>query len=173
MVVTNGDRYVNNIMTGTIILRKATATDLAVINTIIDAAIMTWDLPERVKRLSLLSYHYEQHDLETLDIVVAENTEHHIVGVAAWEPVGPTDALEGYSTMLLHGIYVAPEQQHKGIGTQLLRAAEQAALDKNYSALMVKAQASAAGFFLAQGMLSLEVVDVKRDYAHRYWKLLK
>jgi hypothetical protein len=54
----------------------------------------------------------------------------------------------------------------------LLHAAEQAAIEEEYSGLMVKAQASAAGFFLSQGMQPLEVVNEKRDYAYRYWKPL-
>jgi len=156
----------------TVTLCKATEADLTAINEIVDAAVMSWSLPERVKRLSLPTYRYRLHDLETLELVVAENNEHQVVGVAAWEPVGPKDAVEGYSTLLLHGIYVKPAQQHQGIGSQLLRAAEQAAIEKKYSGLMVKAQASAAGFFLSQGMQPLEVVNEKRDYAYRYWKLL-
>lgn len=172
MAVTNGGKCVNSMMNGTITLRKATESDLASINEIIDAAVMSWNLPERVKRLSLPTYRYKPHDLETLELIVAENSEHRIVGIAAWEPVGPVDAVEGYSALLLHGIYVNPEQQHQGIGSQLLRTVEQTAIEKEYSGLMVKAQASAAGFFLSRGMQPLEVVNEKRDYAYRYWKLL-
>jgi len=157
----------------TITLRKAGATDLVAINRLIDAAIMTWDLPERVKRLSRPSYHYKPHDLDILEIMAAENSEHRVVGVAAWEPAGSIDALEGYSALLLHGIYVDPDQQRHSIGTQLLRAAERAAIDKGFSGLLVKAQASAAGFFKANGMQPLEVENARRDYKHRYWKLLK
>ncbi|MCI0505080.1 MAG: GNAT family N-acetyltransferase [Gammaproteobacteria bacterium] len=159
--------------TTTITLREAGAADLVAVNRLIDAAIMTWDLPERVKRLSRPSYHYKSHDLETIKLVVEEDSAHHVVGIAAWEPVGSIDALEGYSAMLLHGLYVMPDHHHQGIGTQLLRAAEQAAIDKGFSGLLVKAQASAAGFFKANGMQPLEVGDTRRDYKHRYWKLLK
>jgi predicted N-acetyltransferase YhbS len=162
-----------NSNTTTITLREAGTADLVAVNRLIDAAIMTWDLPERVKRLSRPSYHYKPHDLKTIEVVVAENTEHHIVGVAAWEPVDPMDALEGYSALLLHGIYVKPDHHHQGIGTKLMRAAEQAAIGKDYSGLLVKAHAGAVGFFKAQGMQLLEVQDSRRHYAHRYWKLLK
>lgn len=168
----SGGRCVSNMTKDTITLRKATIADLAAINDIIDAAVMGWSLPERVKRLALPTYRYTPHDLETLELVIAENTERQVIGIAAWGPVGPVDAIEGYSALLLHGIYVKPDQQHQGIGTQLLDAAEQAAIEKECSGLMVKAQASAAGFFLSQGMQPLEVVNEKRDYAYRYWKLL-
>lgn len=157
-------------MTATITLRKARAADLVAINQLIDAAIMTWDLPERVKRLSLPSYHYKLHDLEMLELMVAENSEQRVVGVTAWEPADINDTPQGQRALLLHGIYVDPEHHHQGIGSQLLRAAEQAAVNQGYSGLLVKAQANAAGFFLAQGLRALKVENEKRDYAHRYWK---
>ncbi|KPJ92959.1 MAG: hypothetical protein AMJ55_08965 [Gammaproteobacteria bacterium SG8_15] len=157
-----------------IALRKANTTDLAAINEIIDAAIMTWDLPERVKRLSLPSYHYTQHDLETLELIVAEKgAQQKIVGVAAWEPANTKDVPQGQRALFLHGIYVAPEQFHQGIGNQLLQAAELTALDRGFAGLLVKAQADAAGFFLAQGMQPLGIENEKRDYPHRYWKLIE
>lgn len=161
-------------MTATeISLRQADTKDLAAINKIIDAAIMTWDLPERVKRLSLPSYHYKQHDLETLEIIVAEKGAQQIIGVAAWEPANTKDVPQGQRALFLHGIYVAPEQYRQGIGSQLLQAAELAALDRGYAGLLVKAQADAAGFFLAHGMQPLEIENEKRDYPHRYWKLIE
>ncbi len=157
-------------MTSAITLRHANAADLTAINEVIDAAIMTWDLPERVKRLSLPSYRYQPHDLDTLEIVVAENSAQHIVGVAAWEPANAKDAPQGQRALLLHGIYVTPQKYRQGIGRQLFNAAEQAALEKDYSGLLVKAQADATSFFLAQGMQPLEIENERRDYAHRYWK---
>ena len=156
-----------------IALRQADTKDLAAINEIIDAAIMTWDLPERVKRLSLPSYHYKQHDLETLEMIVAEKDGQHIVGVAAWEPANTKDVPQGQRALFLHGIYVAPEQYRQGIGSRLLQAAELTALGKGYAGLLVKAHADAAGFFLAHGMQPLEIENEKRDYPHRYWKLIE
>ena len=173
MAVTNGERRADNTMTTTITIREASIKDLAAINELIDAAIMTWDVPERVKRLSLPSYHYMRHDLETLKLVVAENSEQRIVGVAAWEQADTKDTPQGQRALLLHGIYVDPKHHRLGIGSQLLHAAEQAAVNQDYSGLLVKAQTNAAGFFLAQGMQTLKVENEKRDYAHRYWKSIK
>ena len=100
-------------------LRPATADDLAEINHVIDAAVMSWNLPERVKRLSLPSYHYSVTDLDHLAIRVAE-TGDEIAGVSATEPaeagVGPEDS----RTMLLHGLYVFPACSRQGIGITLL-----------------------------------------------------
>ena len=173
MVAMNGGRSVSTLMATAINIRKASTADLVDINPVIDAAIMTWDLPERVKRLSLPSYHYTEHDLQTIALMVAEANNKNIVGVAAWDRADSKDAPSGYNTLLLHGIYVEPAHHHQGIGQQLLQAAEQAAIEQGYNALLVKAQASAAGFFLAQGMRPLQVENASRDYAHRYWKPLK
>ena len=160
-------------LTHTVTLREASKADLVAINQVIDAAIMTWKLPERVKRLSLPSYHYKEHDLQHIKLIVAEDDKQNIIGVAAWEQADPNDAPANYSPLLLHGIYVYPEKHHQGIGKQLLHAAEQAAIKQNYDGLLVKAQASAAGFFVAQGMRPLSIENENRDYAHRYWKLIE
>ena len=154
-------------------LRKADKVDLATINLVIDEAIMTWNLPERVKRLTLPSYHYKEQDLQHIETMVAEDDKKNIIGVAAWEQANPQDAPAGYSALLLHGIYVNPERHHQGIGKQLLHAAEQAAIKLNYDGLLVKAQVDAAGFFVAQGMEPLSIENEKRDYAHRYWKFIE
>lgn len=160
-------------MADTLILRKAGIDDLDAVNNIIDAAVMTWDLPERVKRLSLSSYRYHEHDLQSFELQVAEDKQGNIIGVAAWEPADPKDLPQGVDGLLVHGIYVDPVRQHQGIGTQLLQAAEQAAAEKHLAGLLVKAQAGAIGFFVAQGMQPLQMQHSGRDYPHRYWKSVK
>ena len=112
-------------MTSTI--RPAVEADLDSINRVIKAAVMTWELPERVKRLSLPSYYYTALDLEHLDIIVAEDDQQHIIGVAAWEPADARDTPAGSSALLLHGLYVDPPRQRQGIGRRLFEAAETAA----------------------------------------------
>ncbi|RCX30768.1 GNAT family N-acetyltransferase [Thioalbus denitrificans] len=153
---------------GEITLRRASADDLAAINRVIEAAIMGWQLPERVKRLSLPAYRYAVHDLENL--VVGEAAERGIVAVAAWEPAGPVDAPAGMQALLLHGLYVLPPCQGSGLGSRLLVAAERRAREGGFDGLLVKAQAEAAGFFAARGMVRLAVENPRRDYARRYWK---
>ena len=66
--------------------------DLETVNALIERAIDSWNLPERVKRLSLPLYHYHEHDLEFLELVVADVEAGGIVGVAAWETADPGDA---------------------------------------------------------------------------------
>ena len=155
-------------------LRPATAADLDAVNGVIERAIMTcWKLPERVKRLTLPSYRYQAHDLAHLQLVLVETADAGVVGVAAWEETDPGEAPAGQRDLLLHGIYVDPQQQRRGIGARLLAAAEQAARNEGFDGLLVKAQSGAESFFLAEGMQALPVKDHARDYPHRFWKPIK
>jgi L-amino acid N-acyltransferase YncA len=157
-------------MSKQITIRQAGIEDLEEINRTIESAISSWDLAERVKRLSLPSYLYQTHDLDTIELVVAETENGNIKGIAGWEEADPADTPNQQSALLLHGIYVKPKFQHQGIGTQLLRAADITACNGTYSGLLVKAQASATGFFKTNGMEPLAVKNKSRDYEHRFWK---
>jgi L-amino acid N-acyltransferase YncA len=151
-------------------LRPAMPADLAAINAVVERAVMTWNLPERVKRLTLPSYRYQPHDLDHLHVVVAEAADRALLGVAAWEPASPRDLPAGQTGLLLHGLYVDPNRQRGGVGSQLLDAAMSAAREQGFDGLLVKAQPDAADFFLARGMQRLPVINPDRDYPHRFWK---
>ena len=150
-------------------LRPVSSLDLGSVNRIIESAIETWEVPARVKRLSVPLYRYSEHDLDFLDLVVAEAEDIGIVGVAAWEQADPGDTPAGYSALLLHGIYVAPDQQRKGVGTRLFEAAEKAASSRGFTGVLVKAQPGAEDFFLTLGLQRVPVEDHRRDYPHRFW----
>lgn len=146
-----------------------TPQDLPAINAVIEAAVMGWQLPERVKRLSLPSYRYDAADLQHLQIQVLRDDAQCIVAVAAWEAADPRDTPAQQAGLLLHGVYVHPAFQRQGLGKVLLQAAQQAALAGGYAGLLVKAQADAESFFAACGLLKLPVEDASRHYANRYW----
>lgn len=154
----------------TIKIRPAIQADLDNVNRVIEIAVMGWNLPERVKRLSLPSYHYTLLDFEHFEFQVAEDEQQKIVAVAAWEPAESKDIPEEQTALLLHGIYVDPAYQHKGIGHQLFQCAEQAARQQQYDGLVVKAQEDANGFFIYEGMSQLPIEDSSRQYANRFWK---
>jgi GNAT superfamily N-acetyltransferase len=152
-----------------ILIRPATLEELDGVNRVIEYAVMSWKLPERVKRLSLPSYRYDAMDFKALQIVVAVDHE-TIVGVAAWETADPKETPADASALLLHGIYVDPRHHRRSIGTRLFKAAESAVRSLNADGLLVKAQESADGFFLSQGMHRLQPEDPARHYANRFWK---
>ncbi len=151
-------------------IRSANQADLVAINQVIHAAVMGWKLPERVKQLSVTSHYYNEIDLKYLDIIVAEEND-TILAVAALENE-INISLPERDAILLHGIYVLPEQQGTGLGRKLFREIETMAHSKQADAIVVKAQKDAEGFFRAMGLKKLDVIDSRRDYESRYWKTL-
>lgn len=154
-------------------LRKAVATDLPTINPVIEAAVMSWQLPERVKRLSLSSYYYDTADLMHLTLWLAEDDEQRAVAVAGWEPADATDLPPNTVGLLLHGLYVLPKRHKQGLGQRMLKLTEQHAAEGGYDGVLVKAQADAIGFFQHNGYQDLPVEDNVRHYSHRMWKKIK
>jgi GNAT superfamily N-acetyltransferase len=151
-------------------VRAACAADLAAVNRVIESAIDTWQLPERVKLLSKPLYRYTEHDLAFLDLVVAEAKQSGIIAVAAWERADPGDAPAGQTALLLHGIYVDPARHREGVGTRLFEVTQRVAASRGFDGVLVKAQPGAEGFFVARGLTRLPVQDARRDYPHRFWK---
>jgi len=151
-------------------IRPAGQADLEAINQVIEAAVMTWHLPERVKRLSLPAYRYDSVDLAHLDIVLAEDSRQNIIGIAAWEQATTRESPAGSKVLSLHGIYVSPSHHRQGIGSQLFRVAEEAVCKYRLNGLLVKAQQGANGFFISQGMERLQADDPHTQYANRFWK---
>ncbi len=154
----------------TLQLRPARAGDLEAVNAVIERAVMTWDLPDRVKRLSLPLYRYDAHDLENLQAVLFESAGQRVVAVGTWEPAEADDLPDGRSGLLLHGLYVDPELDGNGLGSRLLQAAEDTARACGVDGVLVRAQRDAEGFFLSRGFERLPVSDVDQDYPHRLWK---
>jgi GNAT superfamily N-acetyltransferase len=144
-------------------------SDLAAINAVVEAAVMGWALPERVKRLALPAYRYDAGDLEHLVFALARSAaDGRVLGVAAWEAAAPAICPGGQSGGLLHGLYVAPESQRAGIGRALVETVLQAAAATGYAGVLVRAQREAEAFFEARGFERLPAGD--KEYAGRYWK---
>ncbi len=150
------------------ILRPAGVSDLDRVNALIGRAVMTWALPERVKRLASPSYRYQPPDLEWLQILMAQDGPANLCGVAAWEQAAPHERPKGGRGLLLHGLYVDPDRQGQGLGTHLLTAAATAAREQGYDGLLVKAHADALGFFRARRLQEIAVEDPMRDYPSRF-----
>jgi len=153
-----------------IVIRPVRKTDLDSVNAVITSCVMDWDLPERVKRLSISSYYYHSHDLNHLNILLAETLGAEVVGIATWETAVASDLPKDKSGMLLHGLYVASQHQHHGIGSRLVNSALDAVRTQEMDGLLVKAQADAVGFFQSQGFINLPSENPESDYPHRWWR---
>jgi GNAT superfamily N-acetyltransferase len=149
-------------------------SELPAVNAVVEAAVMGWALPERVKRLALPAYRYDGSDLEHLDFVIARSAaDGQVLGVAAWERADPAACPEGRDGALLHGLYVAPGAQHGGIGSALVGVVLAAAAAAGREGVLVRAQRDAEAFFQRQGFRHLPAVDSERDYAGRFWKAVR
>lgn len=152
-----------------VLIRMATVADLEAINGVVERALMSWDLPDRVKRLSLPVYRYDGHDFDAMGFMVAVDAGGPVVGVAAWDPhpvTGPAGRVNG---LLLHGLYVEPRWHRNGVGSRLFAALRDKAAELGRDGLLVRAQSGARGFFECMGMQALPAADDERDYANRYW----
>jgi len=149
---------------------KPDRLELDCINEIIAAATYTWNLPKRVKRLSLPLYQYLENDLEHMQFLLAEAGDFGFIGLAALEEVDEPDGPDGQNTWLLHGLYVYPGHHRQGVGSRLIESAEAVSKAKGVAGLLVRAQAEAQPFFAKRGYSKLPIEDGSRDYAHRYWK---
>ena len=154
--------------TASIRLRAGERRDLDRVNAVIAAAMDTWGLPERVKRLSLPLYRYAAQDLEHLDLVVAETAGGCIVGVAAIEAADTPDRAHGHNPALLHGLYVEPRHHGQGIGGRLMAHTSKLAVSRRFDTLLVRARQQAASFFEAHGLRRVDAIDAARDYPWRY-----
>jgi GNAT superfamily N-acetyltransferase len=153
-------------------LGEAAPSDLNDINNLIAAAIATWHLAERVKRISLPLYRYHENDLKEMQIIVAHSGEDDILGVAAVEPAYASDVFGGLPTSLLHGIYVAPNLHRRGVGTRLIEKIENLAHSRGARVLLVKARPEAISFFKARGFGQLTTRDRRGDYPYQFFKIL-
>ena len=149
-------------------LRPGGLSDLDAINDIITRAIGTWTVSERVKRLSLPSYLYQPEDLDHLELLLAMDG-HQPVAIAAWEPAESKHLPPGQTGLLLHGLYVDPDVARSGLGSALLNACQDAARERGFKGVLVKATRDAVGFFERCGFMRLPVMSQDRDYELRYW----
>jgi predicted N-acetyltransferase YhbS len=156
----------NHTQTMPIALRDLDPSDLAEANSVIAAAIQTWDMAPRVKRLALASHQYREHDFQHLAFIGAFEGN-RLLGLIALEPVEPETGMRAQAAMLIHGLYVSPDWHSVGIGSRLVERAEKMARDQGFAGLMVRAEKRAKTFFQARGFAPLPIEDEQRDYPHR------
>ena len=151
-------------------IQKLESDQLEHANRIVEKCVQGWDLTDKIKRLSIPSYRYNQSDFDYLMMFAAYDQQQKLVGVLALEYDLAVTLPGRRSGLLLHGLYVDPAFQHAGIGSKLSEFAVQQSIEQGFQGIWVKAQVDANGFFEKAGFEELPVVDPERDYLHRWWK---
>lgn len=143
-------------------LRKATPDDLMFINGIIETAVMSWQLPERVKRLSLPNYRYSADHFESLSLFLANGKDSaDVLGVLALADEGEAEMPYGQTSSVIHGIYVDPFNHREGIGKKLVAHAVKLARRAEKDGVLATVQPDAFAFFEAVGFARCETGDEK------------
>lgn len=129
--------------------------DLSAVNQVVTAAVLAWPMAERVKRNALSLLRYGALDLTDLEFRLAEAGD-RVVGVAAWDRTTRVRGASGEQGALLHGLYVRPRWQHRGVGRALQRLVSQAAAGLGFDGLLVKAERVSVGYFERCGYRRLD-----------------
>lgn len=153
-------------------LTQATIDDLPDINNIIELAISSWNLPQRVKRLSLSSYLYDELDLQHYTIFLAQ-VNNNTIGIISYEQAESKDVSLEKNVLFVHGLYVAPDFQRQGAGSFLIHAVEKIAKKNNLGGILIKAQKEAIPFYLKNKFMQIQATNARREYPERYWKSIE
>lgn len=138
---------------------------IAAINEVVVAAVASWPMAPRVKRLVTPSYRYTREDFDHFAFYGAHQGD-ALFGIAAVD-ASPNTAGAGPQDWLLHGLFVLPEVHGLGIGSRLVGELRTQAIRAGVRRLLVKAERHAIGFFEKQGFRLLEVTDPSTDYPFR------
>jgi N-acetylglutamate synthase-like GNAT family acetyltransferase len=150
-------------------LREGDAQDLPAINRLIANAVLAWPLADRLKRLAVPLLQYVETDIAHYSLLLAYRKD-ALVGVAAWAAQAMQFDDE-HTGALLHGLYVEPEMQGRGIGRQLMQEVFLRSAAQGFDGVLVKAQRVSADFFAHRGMLRLPA-DESGEYPYRFWQEL-
>ena len=157
-------------LTGTICAHEAQASDLQTVNRIVSESIASWGLAERVRRLATPCLHYKEPDLRHMTIVVLSVAQGKNVGVAAWEETHPANTSRHTSGSLLHGLYVLPGHQRRGIGARFIELLAQRTRAANGDGIAVRACRDSVEFFLSRGFEQAPSEGSTDTYPLRLWK---
>ena len=140
-------------------------TDLHCINKVVTAAVMSWPMPERIRRLSVPVLSYDSEDFKHYRFALYRDSG-EIRGVAAWNAQAPMLTEFGIGR-LLHGLYISPGSQGRGHGQTLTAAVLSEAVALGADGLVVKAERPSIGFFEHCGLQSLSALG-PTDYPYQY-----
>ena len=124
--------------------------NLPEVNRVISEAVRSWGMSPRVHRLALPSFVYGEEDLRHMQLVMTGD-DSGAVGIAAWEEEAGLTRMNRPLNLLLHGLYVSPQWQRHGVGSNLLRVAIRHARGLGFRGITLTAWRDAEPFFSAKG----------------------
>ena len=137
-------------------MRKACVEDLNSINRVIELCLSNRPVSDRIKKLTLPSLLIEPTDLEYMAIWVAGEPVNGVLGLQEID--------EG---MLLHSMYVDPNNFNQGVGSELFRHARKLTAKNNKDRLIVKAFSESIGFFEKIGFTPSDILNYPHTLEHR------
>jgi GNAT superfamily N-acetyltransferase len=150
----------------------ASVADLHTVNQVVNESIASWGLPERVRRLATPSLSYNESDFQHMNVILLTNPERKGVAVAAWEEAAGTDMPESTHGVLIHGLYVVPEYQRRGLGSRLIELVAKRISEHDGDGMAVRAWRDSLAFFLSRGFTPLHSQQSGETYPRRLWKAL-
>ena len=148
-------------------IARSEQNDLATINGIVERAVLRWPMSMRVKRRAIPLLQYDAIDMASYAFFRCELSE-IIVAVIALD-FEYSGADHSGDELLLHGIYVDPVAQGRGVGRALLDFAEHQARELNFDGVALKAERVSRGFFEQCGY-SHRRPKTADDYPYFYHK---
>ncbi len=148
-------------------VRSVQPADLTSANAVVVSAVMAWPMADRVKRLSIPLLTYNEVDADHLRLIGFFDGE-ACQGIAAWEPalgnIGPNAELG----VVLHGLYVQPARQGRGIGRALQDVVFGRAANDGAAGVLVKAERVSMSYFKTCGYEAL----TGASYPYTFWRSL-
>ena len=148
-------------------IARSEQNDLATINGIVERAVLRWPMSIRVKRRAIPLLQYDAIDMASYVFFRCELGDIIVAAIALdFEYLG---AHHSRNDLLLHGIYVDPVAQGRGVGRALLEFAEHQAREHNFAGVALKAERVSRGFFENRGY-SHNAPRTSDDYPYFYQK---
>lgn len=143
---------------------------LNAVNRVIEEAVETWGVADRVRRLALPTLLYDEVDLRHMRFLLLDDSEGEAVAFATWEDFGETGEAHSTRHLRLHGLYVLPHWQRRGLGSSLLEFVCLRAGMQGIDGILVRAWREAEAFFRRHGFETCVEPQSPESYSWLLWR---
>ena len=143
---------------------------LDTVNRVVEKAVGTWSLAERVRRLVLPSLLYHEIDLQHMRFLVLDDEEGEAAAVAVWEEASFEGENQSARSVQLHGLYVLPRWQRQGLGSSLLEFVSLWTGRRDIAGITARAWRESEPFFRLNGFEPLNQQSSSEDTSTVLWR---